>query len=48
VRELREYLKTNCANYIETVQGEKQLSEESEAVLKTAINEVKASLLAVA
>lgn len=48
VRELREYLKTNCANYIETIQREKQLSEESEAVLKTAINEVKASLLAVA
>ncbi|MGB7563128.1 MAG: F0F1 ATP synthase subunit alpha [Prochlorococcaceae cyanobacterium] len=48
VRELREYLKTNCANYIETIQREKQLSEESEAVLKSAINEVKASLLAVA
>ncbi len=48
VRELREYLKTNCATYIETIQREKQLSEESEAVLKSAINEVKASLLAVA
>ncbi|MCP9916855.1 F0F1 ATP synthase subunit alpha [Cyanobium sp. ATX 6F1] len=48
VRELREYLKTNCANYIETVQRDKQLSEESEALLKSAINEVKASLLAVA
>ncbi|MCP9849138.1 F0F1 ATP synthase subunit alpha [Cyanobium sp. Morenito 9A2] len=48
VRELREYLKTNRAEYIEKVQTEKQLSEASEALLKSAINEVKASLLAVA
>jgi len=45
VRELREYLKTNRADFIEKVQSEKQLSEESEALLKSAIEEVKANFL---
>jgi F-type H+-transporting ATPase subunit alpha len=47
-RELREYLKTNKAEFINKVQTEKQLSEESEAMLKDAINEVKSSMLAAA
>ncbi|MBV2350140.1 F0F1 ATP synthase subunit alpha [Synechococcus sp. HK05] len=47
-RELREYLKTNKADFINKVQTEKQLSEESEAMLKDAINEVKSSMLAAA
>ncbi|MCP9829234.1 MULTISPECIES: F0F1 ATP synthase subunit alpha [unclassified Synechococcus] len=46
VRELREYLKTNAAAYIEQVQTEKQLSESSEAMLKAAISEVTSTLLA--
>jgi F-type H+-transporting ATPase subunit alpha len=45
-RELREYLKTNKAEFINKVQTEKQLSDEAEAMLKDAINEVKASMLA--
>ncbi|MFZ9173785.1 F0F1 ATP synthase subunit alpha [Vulcanococcus sp.] len=47
-RELREYLKSNKAEFINKVQTEKQLSEESEAMLKAAINEVKSSMLAAA
>jgi F-type H+-transporting ATPase subunit alpha len=45
-RELREYLKTNKADYISKVQTEKQLSEDAEAMLKDAINEVKSTMLA--
>jgi F-type H+-transporting ATPase subunit alpha len=45
-RELREYLKTNKADFITKVQTEKQLSDEAEAMLKDAINEVKSSMLA--
>ncbi|MFM7170828.1 MAG: F0F1 ATP synthase subunit alpha [Cyanobium sp.] len=48
VRELREYLRTNKADFITAVMGEKQLSEASEATLKAAIAEVKASMLAAA
>ena len=45
-RELREYLKSNKADFISKVQTEKQLSEEAEAMLKEAINEVKSTMLA--
>jgi F-type H+-transporting ATPase subunit alpha len=45
-RELREYLRTNKADYISKVQTEKQLSDEAEAMLKDAINEVKSTMLA--
>ncbi len=45
-RELREYLRTNKADYISKVQSEKQLSEEAEAMLKDAISEVKSTMLA--
>ncbi|MFM1799130.1 MAG: hypothetical protein RLZZ117_1408 [Cyanobacteriota bacterium] len=48
VRELREYLRTNKADFITAVMTEKQLSDASEATLKTAIAEVKASMLATA
>jgi F-type H+-transporting ATPase subunit alpha len=47
-RELREYLKTNKAEFINKIQTEKQLSDEAEAMLKDAINEVKSSMLAAA
>jgi F-type H+-transporting ATPase subunit alpha len=47
-RELREYLRTNKADYINAVMSEKQLSEASEATLKAAISEVKSSMLAAA
>ena len=47
-RELREYLKTNKSEFINKVQTEKQLSDEAEAMLKDAINEVKSSMLAAA
>ena len=47
-RELREYLRTNKADYISSVMTEKQLSDASEATLKEAISEVKASMLATA
>ena len=47
-RELREYLRTNKADFISSVMTEKQLSEDAEATLKAAIAEVKASLLATA
>ncbi len=47
-RELREYLKANKAEFINKVQTEKQLSDEAEAMLKDAINEVKSSMLAAA
>jgi F-type H+-transporting ATPase subunit alpha len=45
-RELREYLKSNKADFISKVQTEKQLSEDAEAMLKDAINEVKSTMLA--
>ncbi|MCP9942908.1 F0F1 ATP synthase subunit alpha [Cyanobium sp. ATX 6E8] len=45
-RELRDYLKSNKADYISRVQTEKQLSDEAEAMLKDAINEVKSTMLA--
>ena len=45
-RELRDYLKTNSTSFIEKVQSEKVLSEESEALLKSAISEVKSSMMA--
>jgi F-type H+-transporting ATPase subunit alpha len=47
-RELREYLKSNKPEFINKIQTEKQLSEEAEAMLKDAINEVKSSMLAAA
>ncbi|MFN9426965.1 MAG: F0F1 ATP synthase subunit alpha [Cyanobacteriota bacterium] len=47
-RELRDYLRTNKADYVNAVMSEKQLSEASEATLKAAISEVKASMLAAA
>jgi len=47
-RELREYLKSNKPEFISKVQTEKQLSEEAEAMLKEAINEVKSTMLATA
>jgi F-type H+-transporting ATPase subunit alpha len=45
-RELREYLRTNKADYISKVQTEKQLSDEAEAMLKDAVAEVKSTMLA--
>jgi F-type H+-transporting ATPase subunit alpha len=47
-RELREYLKSNKADFITKVMSEKQLSDDVEAMLKDAINEVKSSMLAAA
>ena len=47
-RELREYLKTNKADFISMVLKEKVLSENAESILKDAINEVKSSMLAAA
>ena len=47
-RELREYLKSNKPDFITKIQNEKQLSDEAEAMLKDAINEVKSSMLAAA
>ena len=48
VRELRDYLRTNKADFISAVMSEKQLSDASEATLKAAIAEVKTSMLAAA
>ncbi len=45
-RELREYLKTNKADFISKVLSEKVLGEDAESMLKDAINEVKSSMLA--
>ncbi|MEB3319522.1 MAG: F0F1 ATP synthase subunit alpha [Cyanobium sp.] len=45
-RELREYLKTNKADFITKVMSEKQLSDEAESMLKDAIQEVKSTMLA--
>jgi F-type H+-transporting ATPase subunit alpha len=45
-RELRDYLKTNKADFITKVLTEKQLSDDAEAMLKDAINEVKSTMLA--
>jgi F-type H+-transporting ATPase subunit alpha len=45
-RELREYLKTNKADFINKVMTEKQLSDEAESMLKDAIKEVKSTMLA--
>ncbi|MDM7952615.1 MAG: F0F1 ATP synthase subunit alpha [Cyanobium sp. CZS 25K] len=47
-RELREYLKSNKPEYINKVQTDKVLSDESEALLKEAIREVTSSMLAAA
>jgi F-type H+-transporting ATPase subunit alpha len=47
-RELRDYLKTNKPDFITKVMGEKQLSDESEAMLKDAIKEVTSTMLAAA
>jgi len=47
-RELREYLKSNKAEFITKVMSEKQLGDDTEAMLKDAINEVKSSMLAAA
>ena len=47
-RELREYLKTNKADFITKVMAEKVLSEDTEATLKEAIAEVKSTMLATA
>ncbi|MCP9816192.1 F0F1 ATP synthase subunit alpha [Synechococcus sp. GreenBA-s] len=43
-RELREYLKSNKPEFIQKVLTEKQLSEESEAMLKDAIKEVVSTI----
>jgi F-type H+-transporting ATPase subunit alpha len=45
-RELRDYLKTNKADFITKVMSEKQLSDEAETMLKDAIQEVKSTMLA--
>ena len=45
-RELRDYLKSNKSDFISKVQTEKQLSDEAEAMLKDAIQEVKSTMLA--
>ena len=45
-RELRDYLKTNKADFLKNVLSEKVLSEASELMLKDAISEVKSSMLA--
>ncbi len=47
-RELREYLKSSKPEYINKVQTDKVLSDESEAMLKEAIREVTSSMLAAA
>ena len=47
-RELREYLKSNKPEFISKVMSEKQLGEDTESMLKDAINEVKSSMLAAA
>ncbi len=47
-RELREYLKNSKPEYINKVQTDKVLSDESEAMLKEAIREVTSSMLAAA
>jgi len=46
--ELRDFLKNNKPEFITKVMGDKQLSDESEAMLKDAINEVKSTMLAAA
>jgi F-type H+/Na+-transporting ATPase subunit alpha len=48
VKELRDYLKTSKPEFIEKLQSSKALDDESEAVLKAAIAEVKSSVLAAA
>nr|YP_009530464.1 ATP synthase subunit A [Paulinella micropora]AXY63153.1 ATP synthase subunit A [Paulinella micropora] len=44
--ELRNYLKSNKPTYISKVQSEKVLSDETEAILKEAISEVKSNMMA--
>nr|AUG32137.1 ATP synthase subunit A [Paulinella longichromatophora] len=46
--ELRNYLKSNKPAYISKVQEEKVLNEDTEALLKEAINEVKSNMMATA
>jgi F-type H+-transporting ATPase subunit alpha len=48
VKNLREYLKTGKPRYVEIVQGDKQLTDEAETLLKEAITECKKNLLAAA
>lgn len=43
---LREYLKTSASKYGEIVRSEKQLTDEAEGILKTAITEYKKTFLA--
>ncbi len=45
-RQLRDYLKSNKPEFISKVQTEKVLSDDSESILKDAINEVKSSIMA--
>ncbi|MCX5946951.1 MAG: F0F1 ATP synthase subunit alpha, partial [Cyanobacteria bacterium] len=47
-RELRDYLKSSKPEFITQVMSEKQLSDESEAMLKDAIKEITSSMLAAA
>jgi len=47
-RELREYLKSNKPDFISKVMSEKQLGDETEAMLKDAIKEVTSTMLAAA
>ncbi|NDJ15994.1 F0F1 ATP synthase subunit alpha [Myxacorys almedinensis] len=46
VKSLREYLKTGKPRYVEIVQGDKQLTEEAETLLKDAIAESKKTYMA--
>ncbi len=45
-RELRDYIKSNKADFINKVMTEKQLSDDAETMLKDAIHEVKSTMLA--
>jgi F-type H+-transporting ATPase subunit alpha len=45
-RELRDYIKSNKADFINKVMSEKQLSDDAETMLKDAIHEVKSTMLA--
>jgi F-type H+-transporting ATPase subunit alpha len=46
VKGLRDYLKNSKPQYIEIVQGQKQLTDEAETLLKEAITEFKKTFLA--
>ena len=45
-RELREYLKSNKAEFITEIQEKKVMSPEAEAILKDAITEVVSTMVA--